>query len=135
MHKSRKIFLTDKEPRCVLAAYENYDDAPTKEFKTYDQSLQPGDYVIVPTDSRHNMTVIKVIEVGVEADLESTAPMDWIIGTVNTAEHETIKAREDEFLSIINAEAKRRKKEEMKETFLAGVGEVAVAALEDQSAN
>lgn len=124
MHDSRKVFLLDDEPRCVLCTYEA--DTPTQkasstEFKTWDSNIKVGDYVVVPTDTRHCMTVVKVVDVDVEPNIESHAKMDWIIGTVDRHDFEAIVAQERRFLDAARSAEKARKKKELKEAFLADV--------------
>lgn len=135
MHNSRKIFLTDKEPRCILTSYENVENAPTKEYKTYDTSIEAGDYVVIPTDTRHNMTVVKVEEVDVEADLDSDEPVSWVICKADRTEFERVTKVENTFLTGVRSAEKKRRKEQLRQDFLSDVDESAIAALEDQSAS
>ncbi len=76
MNYSTAIFLINPKVRAIAAVYEPDTDnrkAPRTIFKTFDSTIEVGDYILVPTDTRHKMTVNKVVEVDVEPDLESSA--------------------------------------------------------------
>lgn len=78
MNYSTAIFLINPKVRAIAAIYEPDTDsrkAPRTVFKTFDQSIGVNDYILVPTETRHKMTVNKVVEVDVEPDLETGAGM------------------------------------------------------------
>ncbi len=116
---SRAIFLISDDVRCVECTYESDEDAARTQFKTFDETVVVGDLVIVPTKTRHNMTVCKVVAIDVEPDLETSAHMDWLVGTVNHADFDSITAQEKDAIDRIKAAEKRRKKAELRETLLA----------------
>lgn len=123
MNYSRSIFLVSEEARAIMTTYEldtHSRPADRTMFKTLDPSIQVDDYVVVPTDTRHGMTVVKVAEVDVDPDLESVRQLDWIISAVDRNHFEECKANEDRMISIIKEKEKDRKRRELRETLLAG---------------
>lgn len=123
MNYSRAIFLISDEVRAVEVTYEAHEGAPRTMFKTLDQDIKVDDFVVVPTDSRHNMTVCKVAAVDGEPDLESEKDMKWIIGVVNRSDFEIISSQEGDAITKIKAAERRRKSEELRKTMLAGAEE------------
>ncbi len=121
VHNSRKVFLLDKEPRCILATYETEDNATRYEFKTWDQATREGDYIVIPTSTRHNMTVCKVVAVDVEPDLQSSIEMQWVIATISLDAHTQNLAAEVQFIDIANKAQRHQMKRELRESALAGV--------------
>lgn len=121
MHDSRKVFLLETEPRCVTAAYDAGEDASTTEFKTFDLDIKTDDYVIVPTNCRHKMTVCKVHAVDVEPDLDSSAEMRWVIGVVDQSAFKATFASERQFIDAARSAERRRKKTQLREDFLADI--------------
>lgn len=129
MNYSRAIFLISDEVRAVNVTYESDENAPRTQFKTLDPNIKPDDYVVVPTDSRHHMTVCQVKECDVEPDLESSATMKWIIGIVNRADFEEIERQEGAAISKIKSAEKRKRRQELREALLADMEEDEVKAL------
>ncbi|MDX2318315.1 MAG: hypothetical protein QNK44_07920 [Hyphomicrobiaceae bacterium] len=123
MNYSRAIFLISDEVRAVEVTYESHEGAPRTVFKTLDQDIKVDDFVVVPTDSRHNMTVCKVMAVDIEPDLESEKDMKWIIGVVNRSDFEDISSQEGDAITKIKAAERRRKSDELRKTMLAGAEE------------
>jgi len=119
MNYSRAIFLISDEVRAVNVTYEAHDNAAKTTYKTFDRDIKADDYVVIPTDTRHEMTVCKVVEVDVEPDLESSADMKWIIGVVNRADFEDIKKQEDDAIQKIRVAERKRKRRELRETMIA----------------
>lgn len=114
---SKAVFLIKDDVRCIACAYELKDGKPVTpltQFKSFDKSLKPGDYVTVPTDTRVKMTVVKVVEVDVEPDLTSHAKMDWIIGKVDPQNYENLVEIENQAIEAIKAAETRKMREEMR---------------------
>ena len=82
MNYSMAIFLISNQARAISVTYEADEKAAKTIFKTLDPSIAVGDYVVVQTDTRHQMTVCKVVETDIEPDFNSIALMKWIIGKV-----------------------------------------------------
>lgn len=121
MHNSRKVFLLDQEPRCILADYENGPNPKTCEFKTNDMSIKVDDYIVVPTNTRHGMTVCKVVKVDVEPNLDCESEMYWVVSRIDTTNFDNVTQQEQSFLTAAASAEKRRKKEQLKKDFLADI--------------
>jgi len=137
MNYSRAIFLISDEVRAVDVTYEtdsNGTPAPRTTFKTFDTKIKVDSYVVVPTNTRHHMTICKVVAVDVEPDLEATTDMEWIVGVVNPANFNKIKSQEGEAIAKIKSAEKRRLRNELREKLLDDVGEVEIKALPIYSA-
>ena len=123
MNFSLAIFLLSDAVRMLKVSYEldPVTEKPKKlyGYKTFDASIKKGDYVIVPTDTRHGMTVCRVEEEDVPVDdFEDRIDYKWILGTVDTVEFESIDAQEKLAIEKIKTAAKRQKREELKESLL-----------------
>lgn len=133
MNYSTAIFLINPKVRAIAAIYEPDTDsrkAPRTTFKTFDQTLSVGDYILVPTDTRHKMTVNKVVEVDLEPDLESHTQMNWVIGVVDRAAYEEVLAQETRAIDLMKAAEKTHAREELRKKMLAHVDEQKLAALQ-----
>lgn len=117
MNYSSAIFLIDKTVRAVKVSYEQDGNGKPSgaltTFKTFDHSIQPEDFVIVPTDTRWKMTACRVEEVDVEVDLDSTVQLQFLVGTIDRTAYENIVAREKAAIVTIKSAEKRRKQEEL----------------------
>jgi hypothetical protein len=131
MNYSTAIFLINPKVRAIAATYE-FDDktAPRTVFKTFDQTLTIGDYIVVPTNTRHNMTVCKVVETDLEADLESSVQMQWIIGTIDKGAYDDVLAQETRAIDLMKAAEKTHAREELRKKMMAHVDETQLNALQ-----
>lgn len=118
-NQSTAVFLINDKTRAILATYEEGDNAPRTMFKTFDQSIDVDDLIIVPTGTRHRMTVCKVVEVDVDVDFNSGVTVEWVIGTVDTTEYQEVVRREKDALKTIRSAEVRREREKLKEALLA----------------
>ena len=133
MNYSTAIFLINPKVRAIAAIYEPDTDsrkAPRTIFKTFDQTISVDDYILVPTDTRHKMTVNKVVEVDVEPDLESSAHMSWVIGVVDRAMYEDVLKQEARAIDLMKAAEKTHAREELRKKMLAHVDETKLQALQ-----
>ena len=92
-------------------------------FKTFDRDVKEGDFVVIPTDTRHNMTVCKVKQVDMEVDFDSGAEMKWLVGRISVADVQDIQKQEADAITVIKAAEKNRKKTELRDSLLAAVGQ------------
>jgi len=125
MNYSTAIFLISDDVKCVKAIYEPLEDnskAKSVPFKTF-ENLAVGDFVVVPTDTRHKMTVVKVVEVNVEPDLDDPTPIDWVICSADPGVHKALAANEAAMIEKIQSAEKRRKREELRESLRAAAGD------------
>lgn len=133
MNYSTAIFLINPKVRAIAAIYEPDTDsrkAPRTVFKTFDQTISVDDFVLVPTETRHKMTVNKVVEVDVEPDLEASACMQWVIGVVDRASYEDVLAQENRAIDLMKAAEKTHAREELRKKMMAHVDETKLAALQ-----
>ncbi len=119
MNYTTAIFLINPNTRAVLCNYE--PDAPDKRvmFKTLNADIAVGDFVIVPTKTRHGMTVSKVVAVDVDVDFDSPALVDWIVEKIDTASHATLVAQEDQAIKVIRSAEQTKKRTELAAALLA----------------
>lgn len=108
-------------------------------LKTLDKNIQAGDYVVVPTTTRHGLTVVLVDEVDVEVDFDSAAEIKWVISRIDLSDSKTIAAEEIKWIDALKASEKRRKREEIKKNLLDmykddGIEKLAIANMGSASA-
>ncbi|MNS50229.1 hypothetical protein D3C72_828710 [compost metagenome] len=123
MNYSTAIFLINSDVRAVAVSYETDHEGkgkrPFTTFKTFEDDIVEGDYVVIPTGTRHDMTVARVEEVDVEIDLESSAQMHWIVDRVDTTARNKVEAQEAEAIAKIKSAEKRAKQDQLREKLLA----------------
>ena len=122
MNYSTQIFLISPDVRPVMVEYDP-DDPPHKHrlYKTLDPRVKKGCFVIVPTDTRHKMTVAKVVEVDVEFDPDTNITVEWILGIADTEDVEKLKTQEDQAIALIKKKNLAKRRRELRETMLAEV--------------
>ena len=114
MNYSTAVFLINKHVRAVVATYEAGENAPRTTFKTLDPSIMAGDLVIVPTDTRHKMTVVKIVETDVDVDFDGTATMHWVIGKVDDEPYKKVLAQETSAIATIKSAELRQKRDNLR---------------------
>ncbi len=136
MHPSRNIFLLRNDVRVIGASYEpdksNIRDIAdvTNTFKSLDTEIVVGDFIVVPTDTRHGMTVMRVEEVDMEPLIESDSKIEWAIGIVDKNGFEEMERIEREIQSKIASAKRRKKQEELKAELLADMEEADLKVLD-----
>lgn len=133
MNYSTSIFLINNQVRAIKATY---DEGQTPEvFKTLDPSISEGDYVVVPTDTRHKMTVCQVVETDIDIDFDDPKPIKWIIDQIDASGHEKILAQEREAIKAIKSAELRQKREALRDAMFADHVEtlkaLPIAAIDD----
>lgn len=120
MNYSTAVFLINKSARAVKVSYEPDPARPdeaipgkTYIFKTLDPTIAVRDFVIIPTDTRWQMTIGRVEEVDVEVDFDAPIQLKWIIGRVDLASHNTVLAQEAQAITSIRSAEIRRKRDEL----------------------
>lgn len=111
--------LFNSNIRAIKVSYETEEQNPRRAlylYKTVDKSIQVGDYVVVPTETRHKMTVCKVEEVDVELDLNCTTQISWIVDKVNVHQFNKIVDEEKEFVKEMRTAQALQKQNELKES-------------------
>lgn len=128
MNNTTAVFLINDKVRAVYGTYEAGDNAGKTLFKTFDQDLKVGNFAIVPTNTRHNMTVVKITDTDVEFDIDTQVKMEWVIGRIDLTVYEQTLAQENTAIQMIQSAEKRKKCEELKKAIFADQ-EGAIAAL------
>lgn len=143
MNYSTAIFLINKDVRAIAVTYEKIDmDKDTTKmkfnapylsglklpagatiFKTMDQEIKIDDYVIIPTNTRHGMTVCKVVAVDVDIDFDNNHDCSWIVGTVDTAPFEKIRQEEEKAIILIKAGEVKKKQAKLRTDMLTALGD------------
>lgn len=122
MNQSLAIFLVNESVRAIYAIYEA-DTEKTKAartmFKTFDDTIKANDLVIVPTETRHGMTVCKVVEVDAKVDYDSHEPVKWIVGKVDRHSYEVCLSREGDMLKIVTEAEESHKRRELRDKIFA----------------
>jgi hypothetical protein len=139
LNHSTAIFLINKSVRAVVGIYEAQEKpgdkpVPRTTFKTLDPTIKVGDFVLVPTGTRHLMSVNKIVEVDVEVDLESSVQMAWIISVVDKSEYDHVKRMEDNAISQIRSAEKRKKQDDLRAALLKDNPLLETLSLSDMSA-
>ena len=142
MNYSTAIFLINNDVRAVTVSYEQDAEGkgikPYTAFKTFDPDVSVGDYVAIPTGTRHGMTVARVEEVDVEIDVDFGGHVNWLVDRVDTSQRDVIEAQEAEAIATIKSAEKKARQDELRAKLiadnpslnvLANIGGDAVAAL------
>ena len=132
MDASKIVFLINDQVRLIKVSYEplgaNLDTANTSvnppipklySYKTLDQSVKVGDYVVVETATRHNLTVCRVEEVDLDVDFDDGISLKWAYHRVDTSVIEEIKANEAEAIAAAKRAELKRKREQLREGIFA----------------
>lgn len=117
MNYSTSVFLINEHVRAVSCIYEDERENPGQKswtYKTLDASIKVGDLVVVPSGTRHKMTVAKVVEVDADIDFNSDIQYKWIVQRVDREAHETVLKQEAEAMAFVKSADKRRHKEELR---------------------
>lgn len=143
MNYSTAVMLINTNIRAIKTVYEPDIAGRVPQeittFKTLDKSIKKGDYVVVPTDTRHNLTVVLVNEVDVEVDFDASKEIKWVVSRFTTEEHNRILSEESKWIETLKASEKRKKREEIKKNMLEmykddGIEKLAIANMTDANA-
>lgn len=122
MNYSTAVMLFNSEIRAVKVSYDPDDLTNGKPksylFKTLDPDIKVGDFVAIPTDTRHKMTVARVEEIEAEVDFDSSIEIKWIISRVPVDEYEGILADEQQWIAEMKKAQNRKKKEDIKKNMV-----------------
>ena len=124
MNYSTAVFLINDKVRAIACSYDQQPlppgvKPPVTIFKSFDTTLKAGDYVVIPTGTRHGKTVVKVEEVDVEFDIETNTQMAWIISKVDETAYEQTLAQEQEAIKVIQSAEKTKKRTALRDAVLA----------------
>ena len=119
MNYTTAVFLINKHVRAITATYEAEPKAKATMFKTLDATIKPGDFIVVPTDTRHGMTVCKVYETDVDIDFDSQAPVLWVVTKVDRADFDHRVEMETQAVAAIRSAETNRKRDELRASLFA----------------
>lgn len=126
MNYSTAILVMNQDARCMKVIYEpdTIGTQQTREmFKTFDKSLKVDDFVIVPTGTRFNLTVCKIVAVDVDDWMDTTKELGWIVGRVDMADANKIKAWEQSAIEGLKEAEKRKRRRELQASMTEAMNE------------
>lgn len=126
MNYSTAILVMNPDARCLKVTYEvdtSCSLAPREMFKTFDKSLKVGDYVVVPTTTRHNLTVCKVAEVDVDDWMDVSKDLGWIVGRIDMEDDNKVKAWEAAAVESLKDAEKRKRRRELQASMTEAMNE------------
>ena len=123
MDPSKIVFLINDKVRLIRVSYDGAQLPGEKpsyyNFKTLDQSLAVDDFVVVETNTRHGLTVCKVVEVDLDVDFDDGQPLKWAFQRVDSAAIELIRAQEGEAMKAAARAELKRKRDQLREGIFA----------------
>lgn len=112
MNNSTIVFLINDDIRAIKA---NYEDGHSPEvFKTFDTSVRVDDLLVVESGTRHEMTVVKVTDVDVEIDLDTTSKIKWVVQKIDKRAFAEVLAQEGEAIATVQSAERARKRDELR---------------------
>ena len=126
MNYSTAILVMNPDARCVKVIYEP-DTVHTKQtrgmFKTFDKTLRVDDFVVVPTDTRWNLTVCKIVAVDSDDWMDCGKELGWVVGRVDMADAEKVKEWEATAIEALKDAEKRKRRREMQASMTEAMNE------------
>lgn len=123
MNYSTAIFLINSDVRAVSVSYEQDHEGkgvkPFVIYKTFDPDVAVGDFVAIPTGTRHNMTVGRVEEIDVEVDVDYSGDMKWLVDRIDTSQRDAIEAKEADAIATIKSAEKKARQDELRAKLIA----------------
>ncbi len=124
MNYNTLMFLVNKDLRAVLGIYDAKEEKgqPIVKrimFKTLDPDITVGDLVLVPTNTRHKMSVNEIVDVDVDVDIENGGHIPWLIGrSTDRAEYNRLVKWENDAIFRVKRGEKLKAQEALRETLL-----------------
>lgn len=112
MHNSTIVLLINDEARVVKGVYE--EGGKSALFKTFDHTIKEDDLVVVQSSTRHEMTVVKVTEVDVEINFDTTGEIKWVVQKIEQDDFARLLEQEEEAIAAVQEAERNRKKKELK---------------------
>jgi hypothetical protein len=117
MDNSKIVFLINDQVRAIRASYETTQASEV--FKTFDESIEVDDYIIVQSEARHGFSVCKVREINVNVDFDSNTPIKWAAQRLAKEDFDKVLAQEAQAITAVQTAELRRKKEELRKSMFA----------------
>lgn len=138
--KNYSLAILLAQPDRCRAIYGIYQPDPPKEsgqpqvkrelFKTFDETITVGDIVCVPSNTRHGVTTIKVVETDVEWDVHYSGEVRWIIAKIDQANYQSLRDQENAAITQIKEAEKTHERNEMRKKMFAHIEEGDIAKLD-----
>lgn len=128
MNPSAAVMLVEDSIRPCRVEYDpdNYkNNSDHKFFKCLDPAIKKDDLVIVTTNTRHGMTVAKVVAIGVAdvpVNFEGHETWGWVVGPVPSDQHKHILETEKAIVGRVQEANTNKLKAELKAAM--GLGNV-----------
>lgn len=116
MNYTTAVMLINPSIRAVRGRYE--EGGSTEVFKTLDQNLKVDDFAVVESSTRWEMTTVKITEVDVDVDFDSTRNVGWVIQKIDTSAHDDLKKMEASAIDLIKKGELRKRREDIKKNTL-----------------
>lgn len=120
MNYSIAVLLLNSNIQLVACSYEpsTTKDVPpsTTLFKTFKKDLKIGDYVTVPTNTRHGYTVVRVEKVGVQLDPHTQTKIEWLVEQFDVRAHDKLLALENIAIEKVKGQEAKRQAAELRKT-------------------
>lgn len=114
---STAVMLFNPKIRAINIFYNPIEKDPSQSsftFKSLDPTIETDDLVVIPTDTRHGFTVVKVAEVDVEVDIESDTQLKWIASKLDTRANDAVLLEEGKWIAQMKKGEARKRREEIK---------------------
>lgn len=126
MNYTTAMLLINPKCRALKGIYEadpaNAPGAVKRElFKTFDRSIKVDDLVIVPTETRLNFTVVKITDVDVEWEPETTDKVRWIVSPLDQADYQKCLDLDSQVIQQVKESERTYQRDQMREKLLAHV--------------
>lgn len=111
MNYSTAVMLINKNIVAIRGKYEEGGNAEV--FKTIDNTLKVDDMVVVESATRWGFTTVKVTEINVEVDFDSSTQIGWVVQSISIPDHQKIKDMENTAIELIKKGELRKRREDI----------------------
>lgn len=116
MNYSLAVFLINRNVRAIKGVFEDRDVGAKQTeytYKTLDPSIKVDDWVLVPVSTRRGFSAVKVVEIDVDVDFNTSYDYQWVVGVAPMDVYEKTLAQEAEAVKIIKSGELRKKRDEI----------------------
>jgi hypothetical protein len=124
MNYSTAVMIINPAIKAVMGKYE--ESGVPELFKTILTDLKVGDFAVVESGTRWGFTTVKITELNVDPDFDSSKTVRWVVQRVSVEQHENIKGMEDVAIELIKKGELRKRREDIVKNTLdaASAGEI-----------